>query len=469
MTTTLVLLRDDLRLDDHPAIERAASRGDTLCAYLDDDATVPPGGAARWWLGGALDSLEDALTRKKGALRVLKGATPARVVDLAKAIGAGEVAWNGGRTPAQRDSDDAIIKALKNAQIARSVLAPNNLYPWGSADKDEGEPRRVFTAFMKACRASGDPDDPIDAPRTIHAPDLDDDALTKAHAVTVSEYAIAPDHPWTQSLSEHWTPTIEEGHEYATRFLDKHINAYHDTRNDLDPIGSSMLSPWLRFGQLSIRRLWQRTLDADTTKGGEIYRNELMWREFSSHMLVAIPDSETEPIHDKFRRFPWKDSDPGFETWTRGKTGYPIVDAAMRQLWATGFMPNRARMIVASVLTKHMLIPWTRGAEWFMDTLVDADLPNNTMGWQWTAGCGLDAAPYFRIFNPITQGTKFDPDGTYVRRWVPELADRDDKEIHEPLTPIEAQALGYPTPVVEHKDARDRALRAYEKIKERGG
>lgn len=465
MPTTLVLLRDDLRLDDHPAIERAASRGDTLCVYLDDDATVPPGGAARWWLSGALGSLDGALASRKGALRVLRGASPERVVGLAGAIGADEVAWNAGRTPAQRASDDAIIKALKSASIARSVFAPNNLYAWGSADKDDGEPRRVFTAFMKACRASGDPDEPIDAPESIHAPDLDDEQLGRSHAIRVDGYGIASDHPWTGSIAAHWDPSIDAGHAQAKRFLESQIHTYHDTRNDLDPIGSSMLSPWLRFGQLSIRRLWARTLDADTTKGGEVFRSELMWREFSSHMLVAFPGSETQPIHDKFRKFPWKDSDVAFEKWTKGKTGYPVVDAAMRHLWASGWMPNRARMIVASVLTKHLLVPWTRGADWFMDTLVDADLPNNTMGWQWTAGCGLDAAPYFRIFNPITQGTKFDPDGVYVRRWVPELADRDDTSIHEPLTPIEAQALGYPAPIIEHKAARDRALGAYEKIK----
>lgn len=465
MTTTLLLLRDDLRIDDNPALDRAVSRGDVLCVYLDDDSTVPPGGAARWWLSGALRSLDEAISAKKGTLRVLKGATPERIRELAELIGAEEVVWNGGRTPAQLDSDSAIIRELKSRKIARAVLEPNNLYPWGSADKDDGEPRRVFTAFKKACYKGGDPEDPIDAPKTIHAPKLDDSKLSKAHTIKIGDYSIKPDHPWASTLEDHWTPTLDEGHRFAKRFLEKHIHGYDDTRNNLDPIGSSMLSPWLRFGQLSIRRLWARSLDADTTKGGEVYRSELMWREFSSHMLVAFPHSETRPIHDKFAKFPWKDSDPGFERWTKGKTGYPIVDAAMRHLWATGFMPNRARMIVASVLTKHMLIPWTRGAEWFMDTLVDADLPNNTMGWQWTAGCGLDAAPYFRIFNPITQGSKFDPKGDYVRRWVPELKDRDDKVIHEPLSPIEAQSLGYPTPIIEHKEARDRALEAYEAIK----
>jgi deoxyribodipyrimidine photo-lyase len=276
-------------------------------------------------------------------------------------------------------------------------------------------------------------------------------------------------------MHDRWTPGEAGAWEAFRSFLRERLGDYHDARNRLDLPGWSAMSPHIHFGEVSVRQVWHEVaVDGWTHQPArEHYLREVGWREFAQHLLNHFPRTTDEPLRENFKRFPWSDDGSRLRAWQRGMTGYPVVDAAMRNLYAEGWMPNRARMIVASFLCKDLLIPWQRGAEWFWDTLVDADLGSNTLGWQWTAGCGADAAPYFRVFNPVSQGEKFDPEGDYVRRWVPELAKLDKSVIHKPweAKPMELSAAGvalgedYPEPMVNHARARDEALAAFEKIK----
>lgn len=464
MTTTMALIRDSLRVDDHPALRAAADRGPTLAVYL-PDSDGPGVHASDWWTSVAVDDLASTLEDIGVTLWALSNPTAKAIAAITERLEIDHIELIEGRTPDQRALDQAIGNALK-ASIEFTLHHPDTLFPYGSGDKDNGEPRKVFSAFYKHCNKTRDVIDPIAAPKRITPLDVSESTLYDAGLTKASGLNLAPDHPWADKIAKHWDATLDGAHNAANTFLDEGLSSYKDTRNDLRPIGSSVLSPYLRSGQISVRRLWDRTFDHGKGKGPDHFRSELGWREFSIHMLDAFPHSLERPINEKFERFPWRDNDDALKRWKKGQTGYPVVDAAMRELWETGWMPNRARMIVASFLTKHLLIHWKRGADWFMHTLVDADLANNTMGWQWTAGSGFDAAPYFRIFNPISQGDTHDPDGLYVREWVPELAERSDKDIHEPLESNLLNDHGYPPPIVEHSEARNKALDAYESIKE---
>jgi deoxyribodipyrimidine photo-lyase len=273
-------------------------------------------------------------------------------------------------------------------------------------------------------------------------------------------------------LKESWTPG-EEGAQARLREFRKHLADYTDERNRPDHSGTSRLSPHLHFGEISPRQVWHAVRDSSKSPGAETFLTEIGWREFAHHILVHFPKTPDHPLRPGFAKFPWSRSRKSLRDWQRGNTGYPIVDAGMRELWHTGWMHNRVRMIVGSFLTKDLLHSWQEGAKWFWDTLVDADLANNTLGWQWVSGCGADAAPYFRVFNPVLQGKKFDPDGDYVRRWVPELAKLPQKWIHEPWA-AEASVLDkagvrlgdtYPDPIVDHSEARQQALEAFRSIR----
>jgi deoxyribodipyrimidine photo-lyase len=256
-----------------------------------------------------------------------------------------------------------------------------------------------------------------------------------------------------------WRPGERGGSRQMKAFLDRAIESYSTDRDRPDHRGTSRLSPHLHFGEIGVRRIWHAVRRHGAAD--DPYLRQIAWREFSYHLLFHYPNTPREALRPAFRRFPWRVDAAGLRAWTRGMTGYPMVDAGMRELWHTGWMHNRVRMLAASFLVKHLMIPWQEGAAWFWDTLVDADLANNTMGWQWSAGCGADAAPYFRIFNPVTQGEKFDPHGHYVRRWVPELARVPDKWIHKPWeAPAALRPENYPRPIVEHDAARKRALAA---------
>ena len=331
---------------------------------------------------------------------------------------------------------------------------------------------RVFTPFWRRVQALGDPPKPLPAPKMLNGvPGLASDRL--------EDWKLEPTAPdWAGGLRDNWQPGEASAQARLEAFLDGGIAGYASDRDRPDRHGTSRLSPHLRFGEISPRQVWHAArfaaaehprLSADIEK----FLSELGWREFCRHLLFDVPDLATRNLQPSFDAFPWKHDAKALRAWQRGQTGYPILDAGMRELWHTGVMHNRVRMVVASFLVKHLLIDWREGEQWFWDTLVDADAGSNPANWQWVAGSGADAAPYFRVFNPILQGEKFDPDGVYVRRWVPELAPLPDKLIHQPwtATPLELASAGielgktYPRPIIDHKTGRERALKAYATIR----
>jgi deoxyribodipyrimidine photo-lyase len=339
--------------------------------------------------------------------------------------------------------------------------------PWEIATKQE-QPYRVFTPFWKACTSRPEPREPLTPPKQLTAPGA------WPESVAIDDLALLPSISWDEGIRASWTPGENGARDRLEEFLDQGVLEYTDKR-DLPAIdATSRMSPHLHFGEISPRTIWHETKRAHPrSKGAASFLREVGWREFAHHVLFHFPDTTTKPLRPEFAEFPWDDAPGALSAWQRGQTGYPIVDAGMRQLWSIGWMHNRVRMIVASFLVKDLRVHWLEGARWFWDTLVDADLPNNTMGWQWTAGCGADAAPYFRVFNPLLQGQKFDPDGTYVREWVPELEKLPPKWIHRPWEAPEdvlrdaGVRLGesYPQPLVDHAAARNEALAAFDRIK----
>jgi deoxyribodipyrimidine photo-lyase len=326
----------------------------------------------------------------------------------------------------------------------------------------QGKPYQVFTPYWKKFTATPRVPQPLDAPSRLNA-------AADPGGPPLEALELLPTIAWDRGLQEMWNPGAEAAKVLLQRFLKGPLERY-DGERDLPAIdGTSRLSPYLHWGEISPRRLWHV---CHGRPGAEPWLRQLVWREFAHQMLHHFPHTPEQPLREEFAAFPW-DGDPALlPAWQKGRTGYPLVDAGMRQLWHTGWMHNRVRMVVASFLVKHLLLPWQEGARWFWDTLVDASLANNTFGWQWTAGCGADAAPYFRIFNPISQGQKFQA-SDYIRQWVPELKRVPDKLLHEPWTGSRAglEQVGvklgkdYPRPIVDHKQARQRALDSYQQMK----
>jgi deoxyribodipyrimidine photo-lyase len=395
------------------------------------------------------------------------------MVDLVKESGAQALYWHRGREPAWKAVDQEITAVL-TGEVELRTWGSNTLFEPASLASHSGKPYTVFTAFWNACLNQPEPSKPLPAPDALRAPP------ESLNSETVESLRLLPSSPdWAQGLRETWTP----GEAHAMRRLEEFtagiLDEYAGDRDRPDRAGTSGLSPHLRFGELSARQAWHAVCarkQADAAGAGAAsFLRELGWREFASHLLYHHPTIPDGPMRREFERFPWRNEAATISAWQRGETGYPIVDAGMRQLWHTGWMHNRIRMIVTSFLTKHLLTHWRKGQEWFWDTLVDADLASNAMNWQWVAGCGFDAAPYFRIFNPVLQGSRFDPDGQYVRRWVPELGKLPASCIHSPwLAPpgLLASAgvrLGsnYPEPIVDLKAGRQRALAAYAAIRGR--
>lgn len=477
--TALVLLRDDLRLTDNPALADAASGGRPVVALFVLDEVSPGirplGGAAKWWLGQSLQALRADLACHGVTLLLRRGALVQEVLDVAARLGATHVAWNRRYGAAEQ----AVDANLKSEVKARGVVATSHsghlLYePWEVTTKS-GTPVKVFTPFWKAARATKPARAPSPIPTLIGARvDVPSDDL--------ASWGLRPTSPdWSTGLAAAFTPGSAGARARLERFLIEGLPGYADGRNRPDLPSTSRLSPHLRFGEISVAEVWaasehavlsgrSRASEDDLAK----FQSELGWREFAYHLLAQEPNLAKVNWQRKFDAFPWRDDAAALKAWRRGLTGYPIVDAGLRELWTTGWMHNRVRMIVGSFLVKHLLIDWRRGEEWFWDTLVDADPANNTASWQWVAGTGADAAPYFRVFNPVVQGEKFDPDGAYVRRWVPELAKMPAAAIHQPWTapPVILAAAGvrlgvaYPRPLVEHESARDRALSAFASIRD---
>jgi deoxyribodipyrimidine photo-lyase len=445
-TPVLVWLRRDLRLADHPALTFAAGKGPVVAIHVDDpNERWGPGGASRWWLH---HTLADLSGRLDGALVVRRGDPVLQILSAARECGAALVVWNRHDEPHEQRMETILADALRQEGIASEACASDTLFPPGNILGKQGQPLQVFTAFWRATLAKGPPPSPLPPPR-----------LTRPAFVPAS----TADHPlprprWWGGLEDTWEPGETGAQRRLSAFLEDEVQTYATLRDRPDRDGTSRLSPHLAFGELSPRQVWHAVAARPQSPGPEALLRQLVWRDFSRHLLARVPSLPDQPLNPTFAAFPWRDDPRAFEAWSRGRTGIPIVDAGMRQLWHTGWMHNRVRMIVASVLVKGLLIPWQRGQEWFWDTLVDADLANNAASWQWVAGCGADAAPYFRIFNPTLQGEKFDPDGGYVRRWVPELARTPPRFIHKPWE------AGGPAPIIDHKATRDRALAAFRSL-----
>jgi deoxyribodipyrimidine photo-lyase len=459
-TTTLVWFRRDLRLADNPALVAAVTASDRVVpAYVhapDEELPWAPGAASRWWLHHSLQALEAGLRQRGSTLTVRRGPSLPALVQLARETGATRIVWNRLYDPATVVRDTQIKTALREQGFECESYNAGLLFePWQIRTGQDG-PYRVFTPFWRACLQQLDTQPaPTAAPKRLQGP------AAKPDSVPLDALELKPRIAWDARFPSHWTPGEAGAHQRLAAFCQEWIGHY---------------------GEISPRQCLVAARNAVVDQpaaraSADAFVRELGWREFAYHLLHHYPQTTERPLDARFERFPWAESPALLKAWQRGRTGYPIVDAGMRELWTTGWMHNRVRMIVASLLTKNLQQPWLAGARWFWDTLVDADLASNTLGWQWTAGCGADAAPFFRIFNPILQAERYDPDRVYLRRWVPELATLPDAWIHRPWqAPAEVLAaagvtLGqtYPRPVVDFPASRDAALAAYATIKVTGG
>jgi len=462
--TAICWLRNDLRLDDQPAL-RAAAAGPALFVYVHDAAATgrPLGGASRWWLDKSLRAFAAALSAVGGRLDVVEG----DAAEVLPALGGEAVYWTRAYTQAERETERRLAAALGgrgqsfNGQLLRE--------PW-ELERDGGFIPKVFTPFWRRLRELGPFDAPQPAPKKLHAADW---PACGPRRVEIDALGLHPRRPdWSAGLSAEWTPGEAGAKARLRRFLDHALNGYAEGRDLPGEERTSRLSPHLRFGEISPRRAFGAAQHREPGRDVEKFEAELGWREFSYSLLWREPDLNRKNWSPRFDAFPWRSDDAGLKAWRRGKTGYPIVDAGMRQLWTTGYMHNRVRMIVGSFLTKHLGLDWRLGEDWFWDTLCDADVASNPASWQWVAGSGADAAPYFRVFNPVLQSEKFDAEGAYIRRFVPELAGLDARHIHAPfrLPEMLLSAAGvqlgvnYPRPIVELDEGRARALRAFAEI-----
>jgi deoxyribodipyrimidine photo-lyase len=441
----LVWFRHDLRLSDNPALAAAVAQRAALVPVFiwspQEEGAWPPGAASRWWLAGSLASLSSELEKRGSRLLVRQGPAAEVLKSLARETGALAAFWNRRYESQAVAAERRVESGLREMNVRAESFNGSLLFEPGSVLNKGGQPFRVFTPFWQTCSAK--PVAPLskEAPRRLLSP------LHWPGSLKISDLGLEPDFDWAGGLREAWSPGEAGAARQLQRFVSETLTGYTLNRDRPDLAGTSRLSPHLHFGEISPGAVWRSVLDATQKHplAGQSYLRQLAWREFAAHVLHFRPESPEAPLRPEFRGFPWKRDPQRLRAWQRGKTGYPLVDAGMRELWRTGWMHNRVRMVAASFLVKHLLISWREGAAWFWDTLVDADLANNTFGWQWVAGCGADAAPYFRIFNPAVQAAKFDPSGDYQRRWAPESA---------------PGRTGYPSPVVNHAEARVRALAA---------
>ncbi|MCW5746812.1 MAG: deoxyribodipyrimidine photo-lyase [Alphaproteobacteria bacterium] len=477
-TTALFWFRRDLRLADNPALAAAAERaGQVVPVFIlddDGDGAWKAGGATRWWLHHSLASLDAALRRVGSRLTLRRGPAAAVIADLIRETGATALYWNRRYDRDSRAADTAIKSDLRARSVDVQSFNGSLLFePWTVASRSGGS-FKVFTPFHKACLAMTSPGTPLAAPDRLRVPP------TWPASDALADWRLLPDTPdWAGGLRAAWRPGEPAALQTLARFLDERLAGYVTARDRPDLDGTSRLSPFLAAGNIGPRQIWHAArlaagrAGATAGRAAEKFLAELVWREFAYHLLYhheALPEANLRPAFDAF---PWQDDRDALRAWQRGRTGVPIVDAGMRQLWQTGWMHNRVRMIVGSFLVKNLLQHWRHGEDWFWDTLVDADLASNAFNWQWIAGSGADAAPYFRIFNPVLQGERFDPTGAYVRTYVPELAALPDGVLHKPWTADAATlsragiALGdsYPAPIVDLAASRARALAAFATIR----
>ncbi|WP_372620958.1 cryptochrome/photolyase family protein [Falsiroseomonas sp.] len=473
----LIWFRHDLRLADHAALHAAlAGGGKVLPLFVLDDAAAGEaryGAAGRWWLRQSLAALAESLAARGAPLLLARGRAETIIPALAAAIGAPEVHAGRAIEPWAREQSRRVAEALGDAGGAlrlHTTVVLREPHGFGSGS---GKPYAVYTPFAKAMLAAGEPEPPLPAPERI--PGVE----PPAGGETLDSFGLYPvpgEPDWAAAFPAQWQPGEAGAQARLARFFATSMGAYAEARNLPGVEGSSGLSPHHRWGEISPRQVWHAVRGAAQGPGAETFLKEVLWREFAYHLLWHRPEMPERNLRREFDAFPWQRDEALLRAWQRGRTGYPIVDAGMRQLWQLGWMHNRVRMVAASLLVKHLLQPWQAGAAWFWDTLVDADLASNSASWQWVAGCGTDAAPYFRVFNPVLQGEKFDADGAYVRRFVPELAKLPAAFIHKPWEAPEARLaaaglrLGrdYPRPVVDPAAGRACALAAFAALKQPG-
>ncbi len=465
----IVWFRQDLRLQDHAALDAAlAGGGPVLPVYvLDDDSAGvwAAGGAARWWLHHSLALLAASLAARGAALVLRRGPAAEVIPALVQETGATKVHAGRMHEPWAREAEATTTAALRRAGADLLLHRTTTLFDLDSIRTKTGGVYGVYTPFAKTCRALGEPHAPTSAPDRIPCP-------APPRSDRLEDWALLPTHPdWAGGFRDTWKVGEAAAHDRLAAFLDKAVHGYDTGRNLPGQPGTSMISPHLHWGELSPAQVWATAqLAAQATgKGLEVFLGEILWREFSAYLLWHNPRMPEQPLRPDFARLAVRDDPADLRAWQRGRTGIPIVDAGMRQLWHLGWMHNRVRMIAASFLVKQLLLPWQAGTAYFWDTLVDADLASNSASWQWIAGCGIDSQPFFRVFNPVSQGEKFDPDGAYVRLWVPELARLPDKYVHAPWTAPQALLAGagvelgrtYPAAVADLPEARQRALDTY--------
>lgn len=491
MSTAILWLHGDLRLADNPALAKALAAHDrVLPVFFDAPAEgVPwaPGAASRWWLHHSLTALDAAIEGLGSRLIVRRGPVARGLAELARETGAQAVYWNRRYEPAQVATERAVEGALATAGVSSESTQGSLLVEPGTLRTAAGNPYRVFTPFWRAAQKVLRPEPPLPAPQ----------ALPPVPGTVVSDgvpaLELLPREPWDAGLAASWQPGEGGALARLEAFLEGPVARYKERRDYPPEPATSRLSPHLHFGELSPRQVaWALRTGggppaapsgpsaggtpgpwSGSETGAEAFLRQLGWREFAHHVLYHFPHTADAPLDRRFEAFPWRRGyDRLLAAWQRGHTGVPLVDAGMRELWATGWMHNRVRMVVASFLAKNLRIPWLEGARWFWDTLVDADLANNTLGWQWASGSGADAAPYFRVFNPVLQGKRFDPSGAYVRRWLPELARLPDRWLHHPWEAPPAVRTGagvrlgedYPLPLVDLQESRAEALAAYRAV-----
>ena len=460
--------RQDLRLSDNPALTKAAEHEAVLPIYILDDENAGNhvmGGASRWWLHHSLEALNLSLG---GTLSVYQGNPQVVLDNILTCFDVEAVYWNRCYEP-WRMHRDALIKVnLKTRGIEAHTFSGSLLWePW-TIKKDVGTPYKVFTPFYrKGCLNSVEPRSPLSTPENAnYVGDLDHSGID---ALGLLPKKI----PWDKKLEPHWDIGEEGARKRFEAFADEGLSFYKEGRNLPAKSYVSRLSPYLHFGEISPNQLWHAVRSIGDDKDIEHFCSELGWREFSYSQLYHNPELPRKNLQSKFDSFPWVENADHLHAWQTGKTGIPMVDAGMRELWQTGYMHNRVRMIVGSFLVKNLLLHWNHGERWFWETLIDADLANNSASWQWIAGCGADAAPYFRIFNPVTQGQKFDPDGKYVRQYIPEIASLPNKYLFNPWEAPELvlrescikMGSTYPYPVVDLKQSRESALEAFQSLK----
>jgi len=468
----IVWFRQDLRLQDNPALIAAHEAGHTILpVYILDDVNSGEwamGGASRWWLHHSLQSLDQSLNKK---LFVRAGDALKELTSLIDEHSVDAVYWNRCYEPWQVARDKTIKQALKDKSLDVKSFNASLLFEPHTTLKDDGTPYKVFTPFYKrGCLAkNSEPALPQPAPDNLKF-------VKDTSSITLADLGLIPKIPWYTEMEKEWQPGEEGAAQRLSEFTQDGLNGYKEGRNLPSVSNVSRLSPHMHFGEISPRSAWHaaktKMLEQNWETDGETFLSELGWREFSYNLLFYFPDLPRENLQTKFNDFPWRSDKKALTRWQTGTTGYPIVDAGMRELWQTGYMHNRVRMIVGSFLVKNLLLHWHHGEEWFWDCLLDADLASNSASWQWIAGCGADAAPYFRIFNPVTQSKKFDKEGAYIRRFVPELSALPEKYIHAPWeTPSDVLSdagvkIGkdYPEPIVDLKESRERALAAFKKI-----